>query len=66
MKDSTRTRWIDAFTIAMCRFSGMAEPDSHVALAESRYPDMKDLDPEEAAATDYFEWPLKRPLPEAA
>jgi len=60
MQEPTRTQWIDAFTRAMCHFSAMGDPDSHFALAVLRYPAMKNLDPEEAAAADYFEWPVNR------
>lgn len=65
----TRAQWIDSFTMALGRFAVECEPESLAATAVKRYVSMKDFDPEEAAAAEYFEWSpndLKaRPIPAA-
>jgi hypothetical protein len=52
----TRAQWIDSFTMALGRFAVECEPESLAAVATKRYGSMKDFDPEEAAAAEYFEW----------
>ena len=65
----TRAQWIDSFTMALGRFAVECEPESLAVVATKRYTSMKDFDPEEAAAAEYFEWSpndLKRsPIPSA-
>jgi hypothetical protein len=42
--------------MALGRFAVECEPESLAAMAAKRYVSMKDFDPEEAAAAEYFEW----------